>query len=251
MSKLKTLIKMELEMHVPVPVVELFFVLIVAYSMLSFGTASFNSSYQGSISSTDLLNIVNPFAFNLLRNTTTTVFFLNAIALSMFVSMSLAGDFSNGFVETILSYPIGRTEFILSKFILFSAISIMSTIVALLVGVLLSPLTYSFWIILLFVIIVIGKSFLIVSSSLLSALLLKKTIPSAMALIFFWFVLSFFGSLIPTPYRYVFFPEDVVLVQDVWTNAFLGLVGIFAVSIGILLIMILYFRRLSITRDQI
>jgi len=250
MSKLKTLIKMELAIHVPAPVMELFFVLVVGYTIFSFGTATFNMTSQGDINTIDLRNIVNLFSLNLLKDSLKNVFFLNAIALTVLISMSAAGDLDSGFAETVLSYPVGRTEFILSKVVLFSAIPVTSIIIAILVGILLSPFIYPVWAILLVIIIVISKSFFITMLSFLSAILLKKTIHSAMILMFFWFILFLFCSLIPTPYKYVFFPEDVLILKDIWTEASLGLLGASMASIGMLLLTILYFRKLPITREQ-
>lgn len=250
MTNLRKLIKLESSIHLPIPIIELRFILLIAVSFFLFCSATTGTNLRD-IKTFDLQNaLLYPFGISVLNTTARTLLFLEAIAMSMLISMSMAGDLNSGFAETMLSYPISRKELLTSKAILYLAILVATNIIAISLGILFSPFTYPSWVIGLYLIIAVAKSFFIISSALLASITFKKPIPSAMVLTFFWFGLSIFGSAIPTPSKYLFLPEDLIMTKIAWTDTVFGLVGIFVLSIVMFLTAVQTFRKLPIMREQ-
>jgi len=241
---------MELNSQLPAPALELFLALVVASIVFSFGAATFNSSFQGTLNTGVIQSVTNTFAAGLLRDTIANVFVLDVVVTILFVSASMGGSLSSGLTETMLSYPVGRLEYLLSKAGLYSGISIGGMLMGTSIGVSVSPFTYSWSQIVLAIAVIGSKCLLIVVSSLLAATLLGRTIPSAMVMMFSWFALFLVRSSIPAPYKYILFSEDVFLVRDTWIGVVWGVVGSFAISAAMMLLLTTYFRRLDILRGQ-
>jgi hypothetical protein len=251
MSKLSSLIDLELRSQVPVPVLELFVALVVASTLFSYETATFNTTMGGVIDPSLVLGLTGAFSVSLLRDTLTSVFLLSVVGTIMLVSVSMGGSLGSGLAETLLSYPVGRFEYISSKIILFSVISSGPILLGVSIAMALSPFAYSLSQILLTVGIIASKSLLIVATSLIVATLVGRTIPAAMMTTFFWFFLFLFHSSFPTPYKYVLFSEDILVLRETWTGILWGIIGPLATSFAILAVVFVYFKNLNIVRGQV
>lgn len=247
MKNLRKLIKLEASVHLPVPFIELLFIFVIGTAMYVFA-----NSFQG----LSVFSIQTLYASGIitLHNNLSTLFLLNALGFSMIISLSMAGDLNNGFTETLLSYPVSRTELLSSKAILYAIVLIVSNFVAVILGMLFSPLIYPTWALPLYLAIVAGQSLLIVASALFTAIAIKKPIPSAMVLVFFWFGLSLSSNLIPTPYKYVLLPTELlsaVFTNNIgWSEVICCLVSLFIISICLFSLATLIFRKLQIRRGQ-
>lgn len=130
MTNLRKLIKLESSIHLPIPIIELRFILLIAVSFFLFCSATTGTNLRD-IKTFDLQNaLLYPFGISVLNTTARTLLFLEAIAMSMLISMSMAGDLNSGFAETMLSYPISRKELLTSKAILYLAILVATNIIA-------------------------------------------------------------------------------------------------------------------------
>lgn len=252
-NKLKILIEEEFEEMFRFPILEIliFFIIFIITQMTA---TEFISNIQSQSVLMLSINIINVTALKSTLIQYKYILDLCSILLilimSITISNSVAGSYEKGMMQTFLSYPIKRNDFLFSKLLTNFLISFSVASISMLIAIALIPVKIGFLTLTAGLLAVMLKLLIAITMITTLSIFLKNALSSSLISILFWISSYVLLPLMPrNPITYVFSPIETLI----WLGTSMGnigqgdlavsVLGSLSTSLVLLILAFIYFNK--------
>lgn len=234
--KIKGLLLLELENSAQFPILEFYLAFL---SVMFLGLIYVHTNYEP-ISSLNSVPTMTTLFIQYLQYSISFYLFFNGLFLGILLNYSLINDRETLFLPTLLSYPVPRKLYLITKFIFYWLINFLIIFSLLLITLVNNSIGFNLTLFIVILSILLVNEFFSIFLVLFYYIISKNFLINNILIFFTWFFLFFLGIPIKVPFFLkIFIQPDTILDLYLVNNVFEIIIG-FLFSLFVFSISFLY-----------